>query len=57
MTEQPPAQDSPVTNAFYYRIPDMGSVNLVYGTKSLIRERVPVYQYGAVLSMPVRTGN
>jgi hypothetical protein len=51
------ALDSPVTNAFYYRIPDLARVNLVYGTKSLIRDRVPVYQYGAVLSMPVTTEN
>jgi hypothetical protein len=47
------AQYSRVTNAFYYRIPDTGRVNLFYGNKSLIQDRVPVYQYGAVLSMPV----
>lgn len=51
------ARGSPITNAVYYRIPDLARVNLAYGAKNLIQDRIQVYQYGAVLSMPVMTKN
>jgi len=52
-----PAQDMSVTNAVYYRVPDLAEVWLDYGTKRLIQDWIQVYQYGAVLSMPVITRN
>ncbi len=48
---------STITNAVYYRVPDRAGVSLDFGSRSLIRERIPVYQYGVVLSMPVITEN
>jgi len=40
-------------NALYYRVPDHAEVNISIGEDILIMERVSVYQYGAILSMPV----
>ena len=47
--EQLPMQ----TNALYYRIPDRAEVQVNLGDEILLKERVSVYQYGAILSMPV----
>ena len=41
------------TNALYYRIPDRAEVQVNLGDDILLKERVSVYQYGAILSMPV----
>ena len=41
------------TNALYYRVPDLAEVQISYGDEILLKERVSVYQYGAILSMPV----
>ncbi len=45
-----------LTNAIYYRVPDMARVNVFLGNQKLIMDRIPVYQYGAVLSMPFGSG-
>ncbi len=47
--EQLPMQ----TNALYYRIPDRAEVQVNLGDDTLLMERVSVYQFGAILSMPV----
>jgi len=41
------------TNALYYRVPDRAEVQVNIGDEILLMERVSVYQYGAILSMPV----
>jgi hypothetical protein len=41
------------TNAVYYRVPDLAEVSLSKGEDLLMKERVLVSQYGAILSMPV----
>jgi hypothetical protein len=41
------------TNALYYRVPDRAEVQINIGDEILLMERVSVYQYGAILSMPV----
>ena len=41
------------TNALYYRVPDRAEVQVSIGDEILLMERVSVYQYGAILSMPV----
>jgi hypothetical protein len=41
------------TNALYYRVPDRAEVQINIGDDILLMERVSVYQYGAILSMPV----
>ena len=41
------------TNALYYRVPDRAEVQINIGDEILLKERVSVYQYGAILSMPV----
>jgi hypothetical protein len=41
------------TNALYYRVPDQAEVSISIGDDILLQERVSVYQYGAILSMPV----
>jgi hypothetical protein len=48
-----PIQGKSVSNALYYRVPDMARLELDYGSKNLITDRIPVYQYGAVLRMPL----
>lgn len=40
-------------NRLYYRIPDIAEVEIQDGGKSILNERIPVYQYGTILSMPV----
>lgn len=39
-------------NRLYYRIPDIAEVEIQDGGKSIFYERIPVYQYGTILSMP-----
>jgi hypothetical protein len=46
-----------LTNSLYYRVPDMAAVEVSYGEKILIHDRIPVYQYGAVLSLPLMMGD
>ena len=41
------------TNALYYRVPDQAEVSISIGEDTLLKERVLVSQYGAILSMPV----
>jgi hypothetical protein len=41
------------TNALYYRVPDLAEVQINIGDDILLMERASVYQYGAILSMPV----
>jgi len=41
------------TNRIFYRVPDIAEVQIKDGEKPVIFERVPVYQYGTVLTMPV----
>ena len=40
-------------NRLYYRIPDLAEIEIRDGGQTIINERIPVYQYGTVLSMPV----
>jgi hypothetical protein len=40
-------------NRIYYRIPDIAEVEIQDGGKTILKERIPVSQYGTVLSMPV----
>lgn len=40
-------------NRIYYRIPDIAEVELQDGGKPVLHERIPVFQYGTVLTMPV----
>lgn len=40
-------------NIIYYRIPDMAEVEIQDQGKTILKARIPVSQYGAVLSMPV----
>jgi hypothetical protein len=47
---------SVLSNALYYRVPDMADVKLYRGTKILIHDRIPVYQFGAVLNLPLIMG-
>ena len=37
----------------YYRIPDIAEVEIQDGGKPVFNERIPVYQYGTVITMPV----
>jgi len=37
----------------FYRIPDMAEATIQDGGKTVFKERLPVYQYGTVLSIPV----
>jgi hypothetical protein len=37
----------------FYRIPDMTEAAIQDGGKTVFKERIPVYQYGTVLSIPV----
>jgi hypothetical protein len=37
----------------YYRIPDMAEAEIQDGGKTMLKERIPVYQYGTILTMPV----
>lgn len=41
------------TNALYYRVPDKAEVQINIGDEILLMERISVYQYGAIFSMPV----
>ncbi len=41
------------TNALYYRVPDQAEVIISIGEDILLKERLLVSQYGALLSMPV----
>ncbi len=41
------------TNALYYRVPNKAEVQINIGDEILLMERVSVYQYGAIFSMPV----
>jgi hypothetical protein len=43
----------PQINALYYRVPDLAEVQVNLGDDILLKERASVYQYGAILSMPV----
>jgi hypothetical protein len=40
-------------NTIYYRIPDMAEVEIRDQGKPILKTRIPVSQYGAILSMPV----
>lgn len=40
-------------NTIYYRVPDIAEVEIKDGGKTVLNERIPVYQYGIVLTMPV----
>ncbi len=42
-----------LTNALYYRVPDMAEVELSLGGRTLLKDRYPVNQLGEILSMPV----
>ena len=46
-----------LTNSLYYRVPDIAAVEVSYGAKVLIHDRIPVYQYGAVLGLPLMLGD
>ena len=54
--KDPGMPGSGISNALYYRVPDMAGVTLHRGTKILIQDRIPVCQYGAVLSLPLMMG-
>jgi len=41
------------TKRIYYRIPDIAEVEIQDGGKPVFDERIPVYQYGTVITMPV----
>jgi hypothetical protein len=40
-------------NRLLYRIPDIAEVEIQDGGKAVLTERIPVCQYGTVMSMPV----
>jgi hypothetical protein len=39
-------------NRLYYRIPDIAEVEIQDGGKPVLNERISIYQYGTILSMP-----
>lgn len=43
----------PGMNIIYYRVPDMAEVEIQDQGKTILKTRIPISQYGAVLSMPV----
>ncbi|MBN1184955.1 MAG: DUF4831 family protein [Bacteroidales bacterium] len=46
-------QHSENGNRIFYRIPDIAEVEIQDGGNTIFNERIPVYQYGTVLTMPV----
>ncbi|KPK84639.1 MAG: hypothetical protein AMS27_09385 [Bacteroides sp. SM23_62_1] len=44
---------SPEMNIIYYRIPDMAEVEIHDRGKTILKSRIPISQYGAILSLPV----
>jgi hypothetical protein len=40
-------------NIIYYRIPDIAEVEIQEEGKTIFSERIPVYQYGTVITMPI----
>ena len=46
-------KDSQNQCRIFYRIPDMAEAEIQDGGKTVFKERIPVYQYGTILSMPV----
>ncbi len=49
-----PLRGKSINNAIFYRVPDMARMELDYGAKKLITDRIPVYQFGAILSLPLK---
>jgi len=41
-------------NKVFYRIPDIAIVEIQDGGKSILKERIPVFQYGTILSLPIQ---
>ncbi|MFC2116029.1 DUF4831 family protein [Bacteroidota bacterium] len=52
----PPERLPVQTNALYYRVPDVAEVEISLGRIILLKDRYPVCQYGAILSMPIGPG-
>jgi Domain of unknown function (DUF4831) len=46
-------KDKQNQSLIFYRIPDMAEAEIQDAGKTVFKERIPVYQYGTVLSMPV----
>jgi hypothetical protein len=44
-----------LSNALYYRVPDVAEVELSLGGEKLLTGRYPVSQYGEILTLPCRT--
>lgn len=61
MTPEKKAQQSPIVNrttkdsrgTVHYRIADMVNTALVDGKREIARARIPIYQYGVVVEIPV----
>jgi hypothetical protein len=45
-------KDEDNMNRLYYRIPDIAEVEIQDGGRPVFNDRIPVYQYGTILSMP-----
>ncbi len=43
-----------MSNALYYRVPDVAEIEISLGGRSLLKDRCQVSQFGQVLSMPIQ---
>lgn len=50
----PVASAEKVTDALYYRIPNMADVSVTIGTEVFTRTRIPVYQAGKIISLQIK---
>ena len=46
--------DTIMNNMLYYRLPDVVELKVVYGMEELLKQRISIYQSGALISAPVQ---
>jgi hypothetical protein len=50
-----PSNINPISNVLFYRIPNYTTISLYTNGTETIKSRIPVYQFGAIQSMPIST--
>jgi hypothetical protein len=53
LTEYSQKFSNPDMNIIYYRIPDMAEVEILDQGKSILKARMPISQYGAIVRIPI----
>jgi len=53
LTEYSQNYSNPDMNIIYYRIPDIAEVEIMDQGKSILKTRIPVSQYGAIVRIPI----